>query len=82
MEIHMSAYGNQVKAYIERYQSEVGGDGLLDPHAVAEWAYRNGLHKPSVRTVVDAIASDVSQYFREEYRTEPPRLSRRPIGLS
>lgn len=66
----MSAYGNQVKAYIERYQSEVGGDGLLDPHAVAEWAYRNGLHKPSVRTVVDAIASDVSQYFREEYRTD------------
>lgn len=65
----MSAYGNQVKAYIERYQSEVGGDGMLDPHAVAEWAYKHGLHKPSIRTVVDAIASDISQYFREEYRT-------------
>lgn len=35
----MSAYGNQVKSYIERYQAEMGGDGLLDPHAVAEWAY-------------------------------------------
>lgn len=65
----MSAYGNQVKSYIERYQAERGGDGLLDPHAVAEWAYRHGLHKPSMRTVVDAIASDISQYFREEYRT-------------
>jgi len=65
----MSAYGNQVKAYIERYQSEVGEGGLVDPHVVAEWAYRNGLHKPSVRTVVDAIAADISQYFREEYRT-------------
>ncbi len=65
----MSAYGNQVKAYIERYQVEMGGDGLLDPHAVAEWAYQCGLHKPSVRTVVDAIASDISQFFREEYRT-------------
>jgi len=25
----MSAYGNQVKSYIERYQAEMGGDGLL-----------------------------------------------------
>ena len=66
----MSAYANQVKSYIERYQAEVGGDGLLDPHAVAEWAYRNGLHKPSVRTVVDAIAADIAQQFREEYRTD------------
>ena len=66
----MSAYANQVKSYIERYQAEFGGDGLLDPHAVAEWAYRNGLHKPSVRTVVDAIAADIAQQFREEYRTD------------
>lgn len=66
----MSAYVNQVKAYLERYQTEVGGDGLLDPHLVAEWAYKNGLHKPSVRTIVDAIATDISQVFREEYRTD------------
>jgi hypothetical protein len=66
----MSAYANQVKSYIERYQSEVGGDGLLDPHAVAEWAYNNGLHKPSIRTVVDAIAADIAQQFREDYRTD------------
>lgn len=65
----MSAYANQVKSYIERYQAEVGGGGLLDPHAVAEWAYQRGLHKPSIRTVVDAIASDISQFFREEFRT-------------
>ena len=38
----MSAYVNQVKAYLDRYQTEVGGDGLLDPHLVAEWAYKNG----------------------------------------
>lgn len=66
----MSAYGNQVKAYCERYENEVGGDGLLDPHRVAEWAYKNGLHKPSIRTIVDAIAADISQLFREEYRTD------------
>jgi len=66
----MSAYANQVKAYLERYQTEVGGDGMLDPHLVAEWAYKNGLHKPSVRTIVDAIAADISQVFREEYRTD------------
>ena len=66
----MSAYANQVKAYLERYQLEVGGDGLLNPHLVAEWAYRNGLHKPSVRTIVDAIAADIAQVIREEYRTD------------
>lgn len=65
----MSAYVNQVKNYIERYQAEVGGDGLINPHAVAEWAYQRGLHKPSIRTVVDAIAADISQFFREEFRT-------------
>lgn len=65
----MTAYANQMKAYIEQYQAEVG-EGLLDPHAVAEWAYKRGLHKPSVRTVVDAIATDIAQFFREEYRTD------------
>lgn len=64
----MSAYANQMKAYIEQYKAEMGA-ALLDPHAVAEWAYRRGLHKPSLRTVVDAIAADISQFFREEYRT-------------
>lgn len=66
----MTAYANQVKAYLERYQNEVGGDGLLDPHAVAEWAFRNGLHKPSLKTVIEAIAADIAQVFREEYRTD------------
>lgn len=66
----MAAYANQVKAYLERYQAEVGDDGLIDAHAVAEWAYKNGLHKPSLRTVIDAIAADIAQVFREEYRTD------------
>lgn len=66
----MSAYANQIKTYIERYRAETGSDGLLDPHEVAAWAYQRGLHKPSVRTVVDAIAADISQVFREEYRTD------------
>jgi hypothetical protein len=66
----MSAYANQVKAYLERYQVQFGQDGLIDAHAVAEWAYSNGLHKPSVRTVIDAIAADIAQVFREEYRTD------------
>jgi hypothetical protein len=66
----MTAYANQIKAYVEQYQSEVGADGLLDPHAVAAWAYKKGLVKPNLRTVIDAIASDISQVFREEYRTD------------
>lgn len=66
----MSAYANQIKSYIERFRAEVGGDGLLDPHEVAAWAYHRGLHKPSVRTIVDVIAADISQAFREDYRTD------------
>jgi hypothetical protein len=31
----MSVYVNLVKAYLERYQCEVDGDGLLDPLEVA-----------------------------------------------
>lgn len=71
----MSAYSNAVKDYIERYQIEVGSDGLIDTHDLAAWAYNNGLHKPNIKTVIDAIASDIAQVFREEYRTD--RLGRR-----
>lgn len=71
----MSGYSNAVKEYVERYKAEMNSDGLLDPHAVAEWAYRNGLHKPNVKTVIDAIATDIAQVFREEYRVD--RLGRR-----
>src|SRR3546814_18297128 len=66
----MSGYATSVKDYVERYKAEVGSDGLLDPHAVAEWAYSQGLHKPSLRTVIDAIAPDIAQVFREEYRVD------------
>ncbi|MDH0640183.1 hypothetical protein N5D52_24960 [Pseudomonas sp. GD03860] len=66
----MTAYSNQIKLYLERYKKEVGDDGLIDAHAIAEWAYKNGLHKPNTKTIIDAIASDISQAFREEYRTD------------
>lgn len=66
----MTAYSNQIKGYIERYKADVGGDGLIDPHVVAEWAFKRGLHKPNVLTVIEAIASDIAQVFREEYRTD------------
>ena len=66
----MSAYANQVKGYLERYQAEVGVRELIDAHAVAAWAYEKGLHKPNLKTVIDAIAADIAQVFREEYRTD------------
>ena len=66
----MSAYVNEIRSYIERFKREVCDDALIDPHRLAEWAYRNGLYKPSARTVIDAIASDIAQVFREEYRTD------------
>jgi hypothetical protein len=67
----MSAYQKQVKDYVARFEREKGGRGLLDPHEIAEWAYSNGLHKPNVRTIIDAIAADIAQVFREEYRRAP-----------
>lgn len=71
----MSAYSNQIKDYIERYKKEVRDDGLIDTHALAAWAYKEGLHKPNVKTIIDAIAADIAQVFREEYRTD--RVGRR-----
>lgn len=67
----MSAYSYAVKDYIDRYRAEVRNDGLIDPKELATWAYGNGLHKPNLRTIIDAIAADISQVFREEYRTTP-----------
>lgn len=66
----MSAYSNAVKAYIERFRREVRDDGLLNPHELAEWAYEKGLHRPPARRIIDTIAADIAQHFREEYRTD------------
>lgn len=72
----MSSYTESIKRYIERYKREVRNDGLIDPHELAGWAYRNGLHKPNVRAVIDLLAHDIAQAFREEYRTDGSRRYR------
>ena len=59
-----------MKAYVDRYRREVGSDGLVDPQEIALWAYQNGLHKPNPKTVIDIIAGDIAQMFREEYRVD------------
>ena len=66
----MSAYLSAVKEYIDRYKKEVDGSPLIDTHNLAAWAYQNGLHKPSTKTIIDLIAKDIAQLFREEYRTD------------
>lgn len=67
----MSAYSNTIRDYIERYKKEHGEiDGLIDPQELAMWAYKNGLYKPNQKTIVEAIAADITQMFREEYRTD------------
>jgi hypothetical protein len=66
----MSTYNEQIKEYVVRYQREHGEAGLIDTHKVAAWAYSQGLHKLNTRTIVDIIASDIAQAFREEYRTD------------
>lgn len=66
----MSAYSNQIKSYIDRYKKEVNDSSIIDPKELASWAYQNGLHKPSTKTIIDLIAKDISQVFREEYRVD------------
>jgi hypothetical protein len=66
----MTAYSNQIKKYIDRYKNEINSGPAVDPHELAAWAYRNGLHKPSTKTIIDLIAKDISQIFREEYRID------------
>lgn len=66
----MTAYSNQIKEYISRFKDEVRSDGLIDPQELAAWAYNKGLHKPNLSTVIDLIAADIAQVFREEYRTD------------
>lgn len=64
------SYNNEIKDYFERYQRETGHTGLIDPLELASWAYHHGLIKPNVKTVIEAIAADITQVFREEYRTD------------
>ncbi|NJC02620.1 hypothetical protein GGR63_002567 [Xanthomonas sp. 3272] len=66
----MSAYSNQVKDYVARYKAATASESTLDLHEVAAWALHNGLHKPNAKTLIDAIAADIAQVFREEYRTD------------
>jgi len=66
----MSSYTSAIKDYIQLYKNEVGDDGLIDPHELAEWAYKRGLHKPNMKTIINVIAADIAKAFREEYRTD------------
>ena len=66
----MSSYSNTVREYVERYKRENSVTGTIDPHEIAAWAYREGLMKPNPKTIVDVIAADIAQVFREEYRVD------------
>jgi hypothetical protein len=66
----MAAYHDQIRRYIDLYRKEVPNDGVVEAHEVAAWAYKKGLHKPNLTTIVSLIARDISQAMREEYRTD------------
>lgn len=70
------SYTDEVKKFVAMYQKEYGDESaLVDPHEVAAWAYSKGLMKPNHKTIVDVIAADIAQVFREEYRVD--KLGRR-----
>lgn len=65
------SYTDDLKQQIAMYRAENGNDsGLVDPHEIAAWVVKRGLIKPNFRTIVDAMAADISQVFREEYRVD------------
>ncbi|KAF0844262.1 hypothetical protein FNL37_1706 [Methylovorus glucosotrophus] len=66
----MSSYSNTIREYLERFKREKGVTGPVDPHEIAAWALKNGLLKPNHKTILDAVAADISQVFREEYRVD------------
>lgn len=65
----MTAYSNAVKEYVARFK-ELHPGALLDNQEIASWAFHNGLHKPNVSRIIDLIAADIAQLFREEYRKD------------
>ena len=66
----MSSYTNTVREYVERYKREKNITGPVDPHDIAAWALSNGLMKVNPKTIVDAVAADIAQVFREEHRVD------------
>ncbi len=66
----MSSYTNTVREYVERYKKERNAIGTVDPHEIAAWAYSEGLMKANPKTILDAIAADIAQVFREEHRVD------------
>jgi hypothetical protein len=66
----MSAYQKQVKDYVAQYVEEVGHKGGFDTHAFAAWAYEKRLLQPTRKTIIDSIAADVADVFRNEMRTD------------
>lgn len=67
----MTAYSDQVKDIIKRYQNQYPSEsGLFDPIDVAAWALQQGLYKPNQKTLAEAVADDIRQVLREEYRID------------
>lgn len=65
----MSAFHNAIKDYVAQYQESHPG-ALVDTKAVAAWALTNGLTAPPMSKVIDLIAAEIAQVFREEYRVD------------
>jgi hypothetical protein len=72
----MTPYSSAIREYVAQYR-ELHPTGLIDSHEIAAWAYERGLHKPNLAKVIDLIAADIAQVFREEYRTDPKGRSYR-----
>lgn len=69
-------YGDELRGFFDSYCKETGRNGsAVDPHDVAGWAIRNRLWQPRPRDIVNQLANDLANAWREEYRTD--KLGRR-----
>jgi len=69
------AYRERLQELYKQYCEETGRPGAVDPQHVAEWAINKRLWQPRPKDVINQLAEDLAQAWREEYRTD--RLGRR-----
>lgn len=65
------SFNSTILEIVDQYRTDTGATGPVDPHDIAEYAYARRLYLPNPKTVIDAIASNIAQVFREEYRIDP-----------
>lgn len=63
-------YRESLQDFYKLYCEEKGTSGAVDPHEVAGWAIAKKLWKPRPKEMINQLADDIADAWREEYRTD------------